>query len=73
MGKSKNIIKKNLIKKNSKSVWERNINGISSFFYYRSFSTQMGTDVGTERSRQSDLVEVYPSLLSNQYYLPMNI
>lgn len=33
----------------------------------------MGTDVETERSKQSDFVEVYPSLLPNQYYLPMTM
>ena len=32
----------------------------------------MGTDVGTERSKQSDLVDMYPSLLENQYYATMN-
>lgn len=33
----------------------------------------MGTDVGTERSKHSDLIEWYPSLLHNQYYLPVNL
>lgn len=32
----------------------------------------MGTDVGTERSKHSDLLEMYPSLLENQYYVAMN-
>lgn len=32
----------------------------------------MGTDVGTERSKHSDFMDMYPSLLENQYYVPMN-
>ncbi len=32
----------------------------------------MGTDIDTDRSKRSDNVELYPSLLLNQYYLPMN-
>jgi hypothetical protein len=31
----------------------------------------MGTDVGTERSKHSDVLDWYPSLLPNQYHLPI--